>query len=204
MNWGFNAWAKYDNYARDAAGRRAVERSPGCRASSRRARTTAERVVLEGGGIETDGQGTLLVTEEWLLSDVQVRNPGLTRAGYERAFRDCARHPRDDLAGRGLRRRRHARARGRHRALRRAGRDRARVRGRPGRRREPSPLGRQPAPPRAAPARDGGALQVVKLPYPRAGDDGRRAAAGELRELLHRQRRRDRADVQRSATTASR
>ena len=30
----------------------------------------------------------LLVTEEWLLSDVQVRNPGMTREDYERAFRD--------------------------------------------------------------------------------------------------------------------
>ena len=44
------------------------------------------RMVLEGGGIETDGAGTLLVTEEWLLSDVQVRNPGLTREDYEQAF----------------------------------------------------------------------------------------------------------------------
>jgi agmatine deiminase len=44
--------------------------------------------VLEGGGIETNGAGRLLVTEEWLLSDVQVRNPGLTREGYESAFRD--------------------------------------------------------------------------------------------------------------------
>ena len=36
-----------------------------------------ERIVLEGGGIEVNGHGLLLVTEEWLLSDVQVRNPGL-------------------------------------------------------------------------------------------------------------------------------
>jgi agmatine deiminase len=28
----------------------------------------------------------LLVTEEWLLSDVQVRNPGLSREGYEQVF----------------------------------------------------------------------------------------------------------------------
>ncbi|MDO8795541.1 MAG: agmatine deiminase family protein, partial [Vicinamibacterales bacterium] len=30
--------------------------------------------------------GTVLVTEEWLLSDIQVRNPGLGRADYERLF----------------------------------------------------------------------------------------------------------------------
>src|SRR5581483_10758394 len=47
---------------------------------------TGEPLVLEGGGIETNGAGLLLVTEEWLLSDTQVRNPGLDRAGYERAF----------------------------------------------------------------------------------------------------------------------
>ncbi len=42
--------------------------------------------MLEGGGIDVNGQGLLLVTEEWLLSDVQVRNPGLTRADYEQIF----------------------------------------------------------------------------------------------------------------------
>jgi agmatine deiminase len=42
--------------------------------------------VLEGGGIEGNGTGTVLVTEEWLLSEQQVRNPGLGRAEYEAAF----------------------------------------------------------------------------------------------------------------------
>jgi agmatine deiminase len=33
-----------------------------------------------------NGDGLLLVTEEWLLSDVQVRNPGLSREDYEQIF----------------------------------------------------------------------------------------------------------------------
>ena len=45
--------------------------------------------MLEGGAIDTDGEGTLLVTEECLLSPIQERNPGLTRDGYERVFRDA-------------------------------------------------------------------------------------------------------------------
>jgi agmatine deiminase len=49
-------------------------------------RSSGERIVLEGGGIEVNGEGLMLVTEEWLLSDVQVRNPGLTRTDYERIF----------------------------------------------------------------------------------------------------------------------
>ena len=52
----------------------------------RAVRPDGEPLVLEGGGIETDGRGTMLVTEEWLLSDVQVRNPGLTRTDYEALF----------------------------------------------------------------------------------------------------------------------
>ena len=86
VNWGFNAWAKYPNFAQDAkigASIAEVTRLP--RLTPRRA-DTGQPVVLEGGGIETNGAGLLLVTEEWLLSDVQVRNPGLTRADYERLF----------------------------------------------------------------------------------------------------------------------
>lgn len=88
MNWRFNAWAKYSNYERDAEVGAAVE------AITRFARIepvrpdNGERVVLEGGAIETDGEGTMLVTEECLLSSEQARNPGLSRAGYEQVFRE--------------------------------------------------------------------------------------------------------------------
>jgi agmatine deiminase len=44
--------------------------------------------VLEGGSIDVDGQGALLTTEECLLSEVQQRNPGLSREKLERVFSD--------------------------------------------------------------------------------------------------------------------
>jgi agmatine deiminase len=44
------------------------------------------RVVLEGGGIEVNGAGSIIVTEEWLLSETQLRNPGFTRGDYEEVF----------------------------------------------------------------------------------------------------------------------
>lgn len=84
--WTFNAWAKYDNYASDAKVARRVADLSGQPAIIARRPDNREPLVLEGGGIETDGAGTMLVTEEWLLSDVQVRNPGLSREDYERAF----------------------------------------------------------------------------------------------------------------------
>lgn len=87
-NWRFNAWAKYDNYSRDERVGEAIARLTGLPRVEPIRPDTGERVVLEGGGIEVNGEGLLLVTEEWLLSDVQVRNPGLTREGYEQVFRD--------------------------------------------------------------------------------------------------------------------
>ncbi len=44
------------------------------------------RVVLEGGSIDSNGKGTLLTTEECLLSKVQQRNAGMKREDYEKVF----------------------------------------------------------------------------------------------------------------------
>lgn len=86
LNWAFNGWAKYPNWQQDAEVGPAVARLTGLRGEEPQRADTGERIVLEGGGVEVNGQGLLLVTEEWLLSDVQVRNPGLGRTEYERIF----------------------------------------------------------------------------------------------------------------------
>jgi agmatine deiminase len=82
----FNAWAKYSNWRQDekigslmANAVAAEEIRPVCR---------DRRVVLEGGSIDVNGEGTLLTTEECLLSKVQQRNPGMSRKDYEKMFAD--------------------------------------------------------------------------------------------------------------------
>jgi agmatine deiminase len=87
-NWRFNAWAKYDNYAHDARVGTVVEEATGHPRIEPMRPDGRGRVVLEGGAIETNGAGLLLVTEECLLSPIQERNPGLTREGYEQVFRE--------------------------------------------------------------------------------------------------------------------
>jgi agmatine deiminase len=78
----FNGWAKYENNARDSKAPAAIAKKFGIPLH-------ATGLVLEGGSIDVNGVGKLLTTEECLLDEkVQVRNPGLTRKGYERAFRD--------------------------------------------------------------------------------------------------------------------
>jgi agmatine deiminase len=86
LNWAFDGWVKYDNWQRDAKVGPAIAEITGLARVEPRRPDTGERLVLEGGGLETNGRGLLLVTEEWLLSDVQVRNPGLGREDYERLF----------------------------------------------------------------------------------------------------------------------
>jgi agmatine deiminase len=89
VNWRFNAWAKYNNYSRDERVGAAVAQVTRLSLIEPARPDTGERVVLEGGAIDTDGEGTLLATEECLLSPVQERNPGLSRGGYEQVFREA-------------------------------------------------------------------------------------------------------------------
>ncbi len=80
----FNAWAKYSNYRHDEKIGSLMANAAG----SHEIRPThhSTRVVLEGGSIDVNGQGTLLTTEECLLSKVQQRNPGMSRKDYETLF----------------------------------------------------------------------------------------------------------------------
>ncbi len=89
-NWKFNAWAKYPNWRQDDAIPDKIARTLRLRQWRPQAvcGKRPRRVVLEGGSIDVNGTGTLLTTEECLLSPVQQRNAGLTRADLESAFAD--------------------------------------------------------------------------------------------------------------------
>lgn len=85
-HWGFNAWAKYPNWRRDARVPERIGRA--LRLKSWRPRVGDRHVILEGGSIDVNGQGLLLTTEECLLSPIQARNPDLTREQLEQVLRD--------------------------------------------------------------------------------------------------------------------
>jgi agmatine deiminase len=79
-HWRFNGWAKYDNFERDGRVPRAIAAKFGLR-------RIEPGLVLEGGAIDVNGAGKMLTTEECLLSDVQARNPDVSRRELEQAFR---------------------------------------------------------------------------------------------------------------------
>jgi agmatine deiminase len=84
-DWRFNAWAKYGDWQLDDALPSLAAAELGVRVWE--PAVDDRRLVLEGGSIDTNGAGVLLTTEECLLSDVQARNPGLSREQLESAFR---------------------------------------------------------------------------------------------------------------------
>ena len=84
VKWRFNAWAKYSNWQKDNKVGSLMAEAAGAREIQ--ATFEGKPMVLEGGSIDVNGQGTLLTTEECLLSKVQQRNPGMKRRDYERVF----------------------------------------------------------------------------------------------------------------------
>jgi len=110
VDFGFNGWAKYSDWQKDNKVASLAARLLGCRrflarvpmgtrgggpcgrpwANTRAGPTSRQcQFVLEGGSIDGNGRGTLLTTEECLLDpEVQVRNPGFTRAETEGALRE--------------------------------------------------------------------------------------------------------------------
>src|SRR6202158_1717084 len=86
IKWRFNAWAKYSNYRHDEKIGSHIAKS--ARTQEIRPMHGKSRVVLEGGSIDVNGQGTLLTTEECLLSKTQQRNPSMSRKDYEKLFSD--------------------------------------------------------------------------------------------------------------------
>ena len=85
-DWKFNGWAKYANHRRDDAVPVRLSAWLGRRRFVATAARTRKQVVLEGGSIDVDGAGTLLTTEECLLSPIQARNPDLSREEIEAAL----------------------------------------------------------------------------------------------------------------------
>jgi len=85
-NWHFNAWAKYDDWKKDDAVN--AKLAPKLKWKMWSPAYRGRRIVLEGGSIDVNGLGTMLTTEECLLSAEQARNPGVSREELATIFRD--------------------------------------------------------------------------------------------------------------------
>ena len=86
VHFHFNAWAKHDDWQKDRRVPETAARLLGKPLFS--AECNGRDFVIEGGGIEVNGRGSLLTTEQCYLDPkVQVRNPGLGRREIEQTLK---------------------------------------------------------------------------------------------------------------------
>jgi len=87
VHFHFNGWAKYGNWRKDTRVPETVARLLGKKLFH--ATHNGRPFVIEGGGIEINGRGTLLSTEECYLDPkIQVRNPGLGKKEIEATLKN--------------------------------------------------------------------------------------------------------------------
>jgi agmatine deiminase len=87
VHFHFNGWAKYDNWRKDTKVPETTARI--LKKELFHAEYEGEPFVIEGGGIELNGKGTLISTQQCYLDPkVQVRNPGLGKKEIEKALGD--------------------------------------------------------------------------------------------------------------------
>jgi len=103
-HWHFNGWAKYENHKKDEKLPAFIADQFGLESwqPQLKIHDRARRVVLEGGSIDVNGRGTMLTTEECLLSEVQQRNPNTTSAQLETLFADYLGVTKTIWLGRGI------------------------------------------------------------------------------------------------------
>jgi len=100
LKFRFNAWAKYSNWRLDEKIGNLMAKAT--HSHEIRPESFGIPIVLEGGSIDVNGAGTILTTEECLLSKEQERNPHMTRVHYEKAFADYLGAPHTIWLGRGI------------------------------------------------------------------------------------------------------
>jgi agmatine deiminase len=82
VHFHFNGWAKYDNWRKDTTVPETAARLLHKKLFN--AEHGGKPFVIEGGGMELNGRGTLISTEECYLDPkIQVRNPGLGKTEIE-------------------------------------------------------------------------------------------------------------------------
>jgi agmatine deiminase len=86
VHFHFNAWAKYRNWQLDTKVPETAAKVLKRRLFN--AQFNGKKFIVEGGGIEVNGRGTLLTTEEcYQHPTIQVRNRGMTKAQYDEQFK---------------------------------------------------------------------------------------------------------------------
>ena len=85
LNFKFNGWSKYKNFKRDDKINSLISKKTKVKKIEPKVKIgkKLKKIVLEGGAIDVNGNGSVMLTEECLLSKIQQRNYGINKSKYE-------------------------------------------------------------------------------------------------------------------------
>ena len=88
LDFKFTGWAKYKNFKNDNKINNKIGKIKNLRRISPQIKKNSitRKVVMEGGAFDVNGSGSILLTEECLLSKVQERNRNFKKKDYEKLF----------------------------------------------------------------------------------------------------------------------
>ena len=86
INFTFNGWSKYKNFHKDNLVNEIISQITKIKKIEPKFKfkEKTKKLILEGGAIDVNGKGSILLTEECLLSNVQQRNFGVNKRMYEK------------------------------------------------------------------------------------------------------------------------
>ena len=85
INFKFNGWSKYKNFKRDDKINSFISKKTKIKKIEPIVKIgkKLKKIVLEGGAIDVNGNGSVMLTEECFLSKIQQRNYGINKSKYE-------------------------------------------------------------------------------------------------------------------------
>ena len=88
LNFGFNGWSKYNNYKNDNKINNSISKITNFKRIDPiiKKKGRIRKIIMEGGAFDINGAGTILLTEECLLSKIQERNKNFKKKDYEKLF----------------------------------------------------------------------------------------------------------------------
>ena len=91
LNFGFNGWSKYNNYKNDNKINNSISKIANFKKIDPiiKKKGRFRKIIMEGGAFDVNGSGTILLTEECLLSKIQERNKNFKKKDYEKMFNNC-------------------------------------------------------------------------------------------------------------------
>ena len=89
LNFGFNGWSKYSNYKNDNKINENISKISNLEKIDPiiKKNGKTKKIIMEGGAFDINGSGSILLTEECLLSKTQERNKDFIKKDYEELFR---------------------------------------------------------------------------------------------------------------------